>query len=134
MRQMQIDFEPGLTELFPEFRDVVHGSVYGCGRAFKAVAADLDMSPSELSRKLANNPNDPVHFPLDRLPELLRATGDLRPVYWLIETFLEAPDVKQGRLVAEAAEMMKRLSVLLEHLPQPPLERVRPVSVGRGGE
>lgn len=116
MGQLQIDFEGGLTEQFPEFRDVVRASVYSCGRAFKAVAADLDMSVSELSRKLANNPNDPVHFPLDRLPELQRATGDLRPVYWLVESFVESPDVRQGRLLMEATAAANRLSGLLTQI------------------
>jgi hypothetical protein len=85
MRQVEINFEAGLTEQFPAFRDVVKAAVYGCGRPFKAVAADLDMTSSELSRKLGDNPNDPVHFPLHLLPELIRATGDKRPVYWLVE-------------------------------------------------
>lgn len=116
MGQLQIDFEGGLTEQFPEFRDVVRASVYSCGRAFKAVAADLDMSVSELSRKLANNPNDPVHFPLDRLPELLAATGDLRPVYWLAEKFLEDPDARRDRVLSEAQGMLKRMNALLDEV------------------
>lgn len=119
MRQMQIDFEAGLTEQFPAFEDVVRASVYSCGRAFKAVAADLDMSPSALSRKLADNPNDQVHFPLELLPELLKATGDLRPVYWLVERFLEAPELRQARLLSEAREQIRQMGVLLEQLQTP---------------
>ncbi len=114
MRQLSIEFAPGLTEQFPEFRDVVRASVYACGRQLKAVAADLDMTSSELSRKLANNPADPVHFPLDRLPELVEATGDKRPIYWLVEKFLEAPEARQGRLVAEATDAVRKLTTLLQ--------------------
>lgn len=88
--QLGLDLDPGLIDQFPEFRDVVRASVYDCGRAFKAVAADMDMSVSELSRKLADNPSDPVNFPLHRLPELVAATGDKRPVYWLNAKFLES--------------------------------------------
>ena len=80
MRQLSLTLEAGLLQQFPEFRDVVRASVYSCGRPFKQIAADLDMSLSELSRKLSENPADPVHFPLTRLPELVRATGDARPV------------------------------------------------------
>jgi len=57
MRQVEINFESGLTDQFPQFRDAVKAAVYGCGRPFKAVAADLDMTSSELSRKLGDNPN-----------------------------------------------------------------------------
>ena len=40
MRQVEINFESGLPSQFPYFRDVVKAAVYGCGRPFKAVAAD----------------------------------------------------------------------------------------------
>lgn len=48
--QLEIDFTPGLTEQFPHFLDCVKASVYGCGKPFKVVAAEVEMSPSELSR------------------------------------------------------------------------------------
>lgn len=111
--QVEIEFQPELIEQFPEFRDVVRASVYSCGRPFKGVAADLDMSVSELSRKLSDNPNDPVHFPLHRLPELLRATGDLRPVHWLIACFMEDSDSKHRRAVSEISKLLPRLQQLM---------------------
>lgn len=114
MRQVEINFEAGLTVQFPQFRDVVKAAVYGCGRPFKAVAADLDMTSSELSRKLGDNPNDPVHFPLHMLPELIQATGDKRPVYWLVESFLEDEDVRRSRAVAQIGDMLPQLQALLK--------------------
>lgn len=114
MRQVELNFEAGLTEQFPEFKDVVKASVYSCGRALKAVAADMDMTSSELSRKLSDNPNDPVHFPLQLLPALVKATGDKRPVYWLVEAFLEDEEVKKSRAVAQLADMLPQLQALLK--------------------
>jgi len=115
MRQVEINFEAGLTDQFPEFRDVVRASVYSCGRPFKAVAADLDMSSAELSRKLSDNPNDPVHFPLHRLADLIAATADKRPVYWLVEKFLEDAATKRTRAVAQLADMLPQLHALLKN-------------------
>ena len=112
--QVEIDLEPGLLDQFPNFRDVVKASVYSCGRAFKSIAADLDMSVSELSRKLTDNPNDPIHFPLHRLPDLIRATSDLRPLYWLIETFLEDQDSKRKRAINDLAKLMPQLQQVLK--------------------
>lgn len=112
MRQVELNFEPGLTHQFVEFRDVVKASVYSCGRQLKSVAADLDMTSSELSRKLADNPNDPVNFPLHMLPALVRATGDKRPIYWLVETFLEDEDVKRQRALAQLSDLMPQLMAL----------------------
>lgn len=116
--QVELPLEQSLVDQFPEFRDAVRASVYSCGRAFKSVAADLDMSVSELSRKLNDNPNDPVHFPVHRLPELIRATGDLRPVYWLVEKFIEDDEEKTKRAIREISEMMPRMAQLLKKAQQ----------------
>ena len=113
MQQLPMDFPTGITQEFPEFRDCLKASVYGCGRALKAVAADLDMTSSELSRKLGDNPNDPVHFPAHLLPALVTATKDRRPIFWLVESFLEEPEAKRARVVEEAAQMLGRLETLL---------------------
>lgn len=114
MRQVELNFEAGLTEQFPEFRDVVKASVYSCGRQFKSVAADLDMSSAELSRKLADNPNDPVNFPLHLLPALIDATKDKRPVYWLVERFLEDADTKRKRALTQMVDLLPHIEQLLK--------------------
>lgn len=107
--QFSLDFTPGLLEQFPVWADVVRESVYGCGKPFKAVASDLDMTVSDLSRKLANNANDPAHFPLDRLPDLLRATGDTRPVRWLVLRFLQDPEAHRKQALATIAHLAPML-------------------------
>lgn len=117
-RQLSIEFEAGLLDQFPDFRDVVRASVYSCGRAFKIVAADLDMSVSELSRKLSDNPNDPVNFPLHRLSELIVATGDKRPVYWLVEKFLENADAKRKRSLDQLSVLLPQIESLLKSAAQ----------------
>jgi len=48
------------------------------------------------------------------LPDLIRATGDRRPVYWLIETFLEDQDTKRHRAVAQLADMLPQLQALVK--------------------
>lgn len=72
------------------------------------------MTSSELSRKLGDNPNDPVHFPLHRLPDLIEATGDKRPIFWLIEKFLEDNATRHARAVAQLADMLPQLQALLK--------------------
>lgn len=124
MMQMSINFEAGLLQQFPDFRDVVRASVYSCGRQLKAIAADLDMTSSELSRKLSDNPNDPVHFPLHLLPDLIKATGDKRPVYWLVESFLEEPTAKRERAIEQLAMMMPAIQNLLAMSGAPELKAV----------
>ncbi len=112
--QLSLDIDPGILEQFPDFRDAVRASVYSCGRAFKAVAADLDMSVSELSRKLSDNPNDPVHFPYHRLPDLIRATGDVRPVHWLIAAFMESQETKKNRAIDQLSALLPQIHSALK--------------------
>lgn len=104
-QQMSIDFTPGLLEQFPRFMDCVRASVYQCKRQFKAVAADLDLSVSELSRQLADNPNDPRNFPLERLPELVTATGNTLPIQWLVLSFMNDPEAEQRRAMRELVQL-----------------------------
>lgn len=111
--QFELSFQAGLREQFPQFQHLLQACVTGCGRAHKLVAADLDMTSSELSRKLADNPNDPVHFPVQKLPELIRATGDMRPIFWLIEEFLDDGEAKRKRQLAELSALIPTLQRLL---------------------
>lgn len=113
-QQFEIDFEVGLTEQFTSFREVCAAAVSNCGRPQKHVAADLDMTASELSRKLADNPNDPVHFPIDKLPDLIAATGDMRSIYWLIEKFCDDPDARQRRQMAQLEQLMAQVQSTLK--------------------
>lgn len=114
MEQFQLDFEGGLTDRYSTFGDCLKASVYSCGRQLKAVASDLDMSPSELSRKLADNPHDPVHFPAIRLPELLVSTGNLDPLYWLVEKLCASPDLKRRKSIDRLARLLPEIERLVK--------------------
>lgn len=45
---------------------------------------------------------------------LIRATGDKRPVYWLVETFLEEEEARRARAVAQIGDMLPQLQALLK--------------------
>ena len=108
---MTIDLDQSLTQQFPEFMDAVRASVYDCGRPFKAIAADLDMSVSELSRRLA--PNGDIPFVLADLPKLIYATDDKRPVAWLVAKFFVDDDAKKKMAVDQLTKLMPQIHSLL---------------------
>jgi len=118
MNQIELDYEGSLIDQFPTWRQVVVASVYGCGKQFKNVAADLDMSETELSRRLNDNPKDTLKFILFRLDELIAATDDLRPVYWLIEKFCEDQETRQRRVVSQLEKAVPQITQLLKALKQ----------------
>jgi hypothetical protein len=114
MRQLSIPLGVSLISQFPEWRDMVRAAVYDCGRQLKAVAADLDLTSSELSRMLAHNPVDPRYFPLERLPELISVTGDKRPVLWLVERFLDDPEQRRSHAVDRIGALLPELVALMK--------------------
>lgn len=109
--QVPIDFTPGLLEQYPDFMDCVRASLSNCGRAHKNVAADMDWSPSELTRRLVDDPKD-VPFRLRDLPALVRATGDNRPIQWLALAFLADPETAQQRALRDLAALAPMFAAL----------------------
>lgn len=112
MQQLTIKLEQSLTQQFPNWMDVVRASIYDCGKPFKAIAADLDMSVSELSRRLS--PADSLVLSVEDMPKVITATNDLRPVYWMVEKFLENDESKRNRAVDEMTRLLPQIRSLLE--------------------
>lgn len=114
--QLTLDFEPGLTERHRLLSACVREAAHRCARPMKAIAADCDMSESNLSRKLNANPDDARNLSVDELVQLIEATGDLSPIYWLIEKFAIDDEGKQRRAQAELAKQLPNLIALLKQV------------------
>lgn len=61
---------------FPTLREAIHHTATASGIPMKAVAADLDLSPSELSMRTTLG-EDGRAFPADKLIRLQELTGDV---------------------------------------------------------
>lgn len=59
---------------------------------------------------LNENEDDPRHLPVDLLPLIIEATGDMRPILWLVAKFM--PDDATRDRVRNA-----RIEQLLSELP-----------------
>jgi hypothetical protein len=92
--QMQLDFEPGLVERYGSLKDCVATGVYQ--RGLKRIAIDLDQAPSNLSVQLSEDGSR--HFSIDSFEKYLEKTGDMSPIYYLIEKFLA--DKANGKAAA----------------------------------
>lgn len=112
--QMTLDFTPGLAERHSSLLSCVRETVYSQRNPLKTIAADMDMSQSELSRKLSENPDDPRRFTVDDLESFIKATGDVTPIYYLIERFLEDEAVKQQRAMSELLKIAPQLAALIK--------------------
>lgn len=110
--QHSFDFTPGLTTQFPRLRDVLCAAVYGSRAGLKGVAADLDVSPSELSRMLNREQDDPRKLDIEDAVAVIASTGDTRPVQWLIEKFLHNPEQQKAMAAAQIAQLLPALQQL----------------------
>lgn len=111
--QLTLDFTPGLAERHATLLDCVRSAVYTHRNPLKTIAADMDMSQSELSRKLSGNPEDHRRFTVEDLEKFIQATGDLTPIYYLVEKYLTDEDVKQRRALAELAKQLPDVLALI---------------------
>lgn len=114
--QLVLDFEGGLSERHNNCLSVVREGAYTFKRGLKSLAADMDLSQSELSRKLADNPNDPRNFTLDDLEKYIKSSGDHNPIYYLVEKFLTDDELKHKRALAELAQHLPKITALIKAL------------------
>jgi hypothetical protein len=113
-RQMSLDFTPGLTERYATALECIKACVYSNPRPLKSVAADMDMSQSELSRKLSTNPDDPRRFTVADLEAYVQATGDTTPITYLAQKYCLAPEAKQREALSALAALAPQLQALLK--------------------
>lgn len=109
MEQLTINYEAGLVHGYVTCREYVASRVHSQGRPQKAIAADMDYSPSDLTRKLAQSPSDSRRFTLDDLESFIAVTGDTSPVLYLVEKYLAGSNDRIADLEAEIARL-KRVS------------------------
>lgn len=85
--QLTLNFSAGLSNIYTTCREVIHARIWQQGKQLKGVAAEMDLSPSHLNRKLTQSPNDTMRFTLDDLDAYLESTGDLAPLEYYIDKY-----------------------------------------------
>lgn len=112
--QMTLSFEPALPDRFPTLRKYVAHRVHINAKLSKTIAADMDMSPSLLSRKLTagEHPDDKdtQRFNCDDLEEYLKASGDAPAIIeYLAAKFMDSAEARKARLLNKLEGMLPDL-------------------------
>lgn len=107
--QMTLNFEPDKFRQFSSLKEFMREEAIPSRWINhrvpkKHIAADMDLSPSELTRKLSDNPNDPRNFTVEDLEKYLASQNDLEPVFYLLTKYGRADDEIE-RLEARLAEL-----------------------------
>lgn len=108
IQQLTINFDLTLTEAYDSCRELIQARVHQIGRQQKAIAADLDMAPSQLTRKLAQAPGDSARFTLDDLERYFQTNSDRKPLHYLNAKYGRGPAVVEGLSDEELAEELRR--------------------------
>jgi len=102
--QLTLNFEPGLSDRYPSFRECVASSVYRYGLTNAAI--DLDKAPGNLSVELSADPAR--KFGIDDFERYIAKSGDFTPIYYLIDKFLK--DKSDGPDTAELLAMFRQMA------------------------
>jgi hypothetical protein len=106
MEQVTINFEAGLADAYPTLREFVAHRTHQQGRPQKAVAADLDYSPSHWSRKCSQSPDDSLRMTVDDVERFIETNDDITPVLYWVEKYCTKRD-RIAELEAELARLKR---------------------------
>lgn len=120
--QLTLDFEPGLAERHDSLLSCIRQCAYTNRNPLKTIAADMDQSQSDLSRKLAGNPDDPRRFSVEDLERFVKATGDTTPILYLVEKFMADNETKQRAAHEQLARMLPDVLDLIKTVTQKEVE------------
>lgn len=115
--QLTLSLEPGLLQRYRTLRECLHHSVMNDPRGMKAVAADVDLSVSELSRRLTpTKEGDPRSCDIDLLVDILDSTNDYTPLRWLIARFMPDDTHRHAVAVQKLERMLPEIAAVLREV------------------
>lgn len=117
MSQLTLNFEPALPERFRSLRAFIAHRSAVVDKKQSAQAADMDLAPSTLSRKLNPSDGDTQRFNVDDLEDWLVSTGDAPAVVeYLAAKYLDCDKARHQRTVANAERLIAELVKVLPAL------------------
>jgi hypothetical protein len=112
--QYTLNFEPSIAERWPTLRAYVAHRAMLQAKPMKVIAADMDISPSMLTRKLNPGENDTQCLNTDDLEGYIQSTGDVQSVIeYLAAKYADNDDARRARTLAKVESMLPELAALL---------------------
>lgn len=115
--QMTLDFDPSLPERWPTLRQFIAHRAAVVSKPMKVQAADMDMGPSTLSRKLNPSEGDTQRFNVDDFEQWLASTNDAPAILdYLAAKYMDTPEARKARMLTKAEGLIPELVSVLEAL------------------
>lgn len=100
MSQITIEYDGALPEHYGTLREYIAHRVHVQRSPLKVIAADMDIAPSTLSRKLNPGDGDTQRLNLDDLERYIQVTGDTAAIEYLVAKYLGGDTDRVARAVA----------------------------------
>jgi hypothetical protein len=115
--QLTLNFEPSLPERFGTLREYVAHRAMVVSKSIKTQAADMDLSPSTLSRKLNPAEGDTQRMNLDDFEGWLASTKDAAAVIaYLAAKYMDSDDARRTRVLSRVESMLPELMAMVSSL------------------
>lgn len=115
--QLTLSFEPALPERFPSLRAFVAHRAAIDRKPMKCQAADMDMAPSTLARKLNPADGDTQRLNCDDLEAWIASTGEASAVIeYLAAKFMDTDEARRARALSKLEGMLQDLPALMASL------------------
>lgn len=111
--QLTLELQSAVRQRFGSLRECLHWTALNDPRGIKAIAADCDLSVSELSRRLHPSDDDPRSCDVNLMVKVMRSTRDLAPLHWLMAEFLQDDETKRRSAVDQLSNLIPQLAALL---------------------
>lgn len=67
---------------------------------------------------LNENEDDPRNMDVEYVPQILQATKDYTPIFWLVATFLPDETMRQRAAISQLESLMPQIHAALAGLPR----------------
>lgn len=115
--QLTFNFEPSLPDRFRTLREYIAHRVNSLPKPAKSIAADMDMSPSTLSRKLNPGDGDTSRFNVDDLERYLEETKDAPAIIeYLAAKYCDSAEARRARVLSKVESMLPEFMALMAGL------------------
>lgn len=112
--QLSLDLPVGITAQYRSLREVAAATVYASKKGVAGVAGHLDMSPTDLTKRLNLDGAEPRPLRVEDLEGILESTRDYRCIHWLIEKFLRDPSTAKDQALSQISNLLPELLELVK--------------------
>lgn len=115
--EITLAIAPDLPERWPTLAEFIAYRAMCCSKSIKVQAADMDLAPSTLSRKLTPADGDTQRLNLHDLDAWLASTGEAKAVVeYLAAKYLDSDSARTARLMGRVQTQLDDMSRLLAQL------------------